>query len=99
MRKALALIPLIACLTACPKPIEIGPLPPPAERFVCLPLPQPPVLSALVASEANGVMVYRKDAVDARDGQIARYIVDVRGAWFDCSNAVQWHKDYWTGNE
>jgi len=42
---------------------------------------------------------YLKADVDARDGEIARYIVNVRGAWADCSIQLGRVRDYVEGVE
>lgn len=88
-------------LTACHgEPIKVNAPPPPQERLVCDPLPTPPDLSPLVAfTTPDGVPAYRKADVDARDAQIAPYVVQMRSAWFSCSSQLQWNADYWKGNE
>ena len=92
----MALTLLTPFLMACPKPIEVGKPAPPQSRLVCEPLPEKPVLTPLVPFEAsNGALVYYKADVDARDAQIAPYVVDVEGAWFSCSNQLAWNRDYW----
>jgi len=98
MQKYLALILLTPFLTACPKPIEVGRPAPPRDRLVCKEAPDKPILSPLqpiVAS--NGATVYPKADVDARDAQIAEYIVNYRGAWFDCKSQLAWVNDYFDG--
>lgn len=93
---------LAACsaLTACGEPIEVGAPPPPAERLVCEEMPAAPDLEPLEAiSGPNGATVYRKAETDARDAQIARYIVALRGAWFSCSSQLKWNRDYHAGNQ
>lgn len=95
----------IACfsvlLTAChSERLEINPPSPPADYMVCAELPVAPDLRPLEAiTLPDGRVVYLKADVDARDGPIARYIVAVRGAWFDCSNAVQRVRDYYEAAE
>lgn len=95
MHKIVAVTLLMLSCAAC-KTIDLGKEPPPAERLVCAPLPEAPDLSPLQAFQtADGVMVYHKAEVDARDVPIALYVVDLRGAYFSCSNQVGWHRDYW----
>jgi hypothetical protein len=95
MRKLAVTILLTPFLAACEIPIDLGRLPPPPEKMVCRALPDTPTISPLQAIPVDGVLVYKKADVDARDGVIAGWIVNVTGAWFDCSNTVGWHKDYW----
>ena len=93
--KTLAFVPLCAVM-ACRQPIEVGRRAPPPERLVCKQLPDTPDLSPLESvSMPDGVVYYRKADVDARDGSIARYIVELRGAHFDCRSQLQWNQDYW----
>lgn len=97
MQKYLALILLTPFLTACPKPIEVGRPAPPPERLVCKEAPAKPILSPIQPIEAsNGALVYSKPEVDRRDAQIAEYIVNYRGAWFDCKSQLGWVQDYFT---
>lgn len=94
--KLALLAPITFSLWACPGDIKLGPLPPPPERLVCQEMPEKPDLRPLEAfSLPDGTLAYRKADVDARDGKIARYIVAMRGAYFDCRNAVDWNRDYW----
>lgn len=94
---------LILCMlgaTACGPKAELGPLPPPAERLTCKELPQKPDLKPLEAfALPDGTLAYRKADVDTRDGAIARYIVAMHGAYFDCRRTVEWHKDYYEAVE
>lgn len=94
-------IPLFLCmfaLAACGPKVELGPLPPPDDRLTCAPLPVKPDLTPLEAIKLpDGTLVYRKADVDGRDGAIARYIVALNGAYFDCRRAVDWNRDYWQG--
>ena len=85
-------------LTACGEPIKLNPPPPPADYMVCESLPEKPELQPLKAITLDdGRVVYLKSGVDARDGKIARFIVDVRGAWFSCSNQLAKMLDYYEG--
>ena len=87
-------------LAACGEPVRVGPLPPPPERLVCQEMPAKPDLAPLEPfALPDGTLAYRKADVDARDGHIARYIVAMRGAYFDCRNAVDWNRDYWSENQ
>jgi hypothetical protein len=94
---ALAATLLIAfSLTSCHEIIEVGTPPPPQSYMVCEQLPDTPSLEPLQAFEAsNGALVYYKADVDARDAQIAPYVVELRGAWFSCSNQLQRVSDYY----
>lgn len=91
---------LITCssllLASCAPNINTGrPLPPP-ERFICDALPERPDLPALQPFVTDkGVRVYSKAEVDARDANIAQYIIDVRGAWFSCSQGLKWLDRYY----
>lgn len=97
MLRALALIPLTLCLAACPKPIELNPPAPPADKLVCAQLPSPPAVEPLEAFQAsNGALVYPKAAVDARDSKIARWIVSVRGSYFSCASNLEWVRSYYS---
>jgi hypothetical protein len=88
-------------LAACTsEPIKVGTPPPPASYLVCDALPVKPDLTPLQAiTLADGRVVYLKSAVDERDGSIARYIVEVRGAWFSCSNQLARVRDYYEAAE
>lgn len=75
--------------------INVGTPPPPGEWLVCEGLPLSPDLKPLKPYRlADGRMVYLKSEVDARDAQIAPYVVALRGAWFSCSNNVGRVRDY-----
>lgn len=43
----------------------------------------------------EGALVYLKSDVDARDATVARFLVNIRGAWFDCANQLQKVADYY----
>ena len=88
---------MLFLLTNCGgETIKVGLPPPPADYFSCQELPATPQLEGLQAIEAsNGALVYPKPQTDARDADIARYIVSLREAWFDCSNALQRVQDYY----
>ena len=89
---------LMLSLAAC-KTIDLGKEPPPAERLVCDPLPTAPDVTPLrVYRMPDGTEFYFKAEVDARDAKIAPYIVQMRGAWFSCSNQLEWNRDYWNTN-
>jgi hypothetical protein len=90
-----------AALTACTgEVIEVGTPPPPQEYLTCQEMPTAPDISALEAIQAsNGALVYSKPETDARDAQIARYIVELRGAWFDCANQLGRVSDYYQEQE
>ena len=63
---------------------------------MCDALPAKPNLDPLTAFKlTDGTEVYLKSDVDARDAKIAPYIIEVRGAWFSCSNQLGWNRDYW----
>ena len=99
MRLMLFFSPLL--LTACGgETITVNAPPPPAEYLTCSALPDTPDLSPLTTFEAsNGAMVYYKAETNERDTAIARYIVALRGAWFDCSNQLGRVRDYVDGTE
>lgn len=96
--KRLAFLATLA-LTACGEPIKVGLPPPPADWLVCEPLPVAPDLSPLKAfTLPDGSRAYLKADVDTRDSAIARYVVQVRGAWFDCSNNLAKVRGYHKGD-
>lgn len=81
--------------TACHKPIEVGLPPPPADWMVCEKLPAKPDLKPLVPFVlSDGRTVYLVDDVNARDSHIARYVLAVEGAWFDCANNLEKVRGY-----
>lgn len=92
---------LCASLTACGgETITVNAPPPPASYLICDTLPEPPDISPLTPIVAsNGTKVYLADEVNARDSKIARWIVDVRGAWFSCKNNLQRVSDYYESQE
>lgn len=64
--------------------------------MVCAGLPAVPKIEPLTAFVAgDGIIAYNKPQVDERDVTIARWIVDVRGAWFSCSNQLERVRDYY----
>lgn len=80
-----------ALLTACPAPVRIAK--PPADKMSCASLPVAPKLTPLDWAKVQTVE-QAKALVFAREGEIAEYIVQLRGAWFSCSSVVGWHRDY-----
>lgn len=89
-----------ACMACGGEKIEVGTPPPPASYLICDTLPDVPDISPLTPITAsNGTRVYLKAEVDARDSLIARWIVDVRGAWFSCSNQIAKVRDYYEAAE
>jgi hypothetical protein len=90
----------IAALSACARnPIDRRPAPlPPREWMVCEKLPVAPDLEPLVPFQlSDGRTVYLVDDVNARDAQIASYVVAVRGAWFSCANNLEKVRGYYGG--
>ena len=85
--------PLFAllALSACGgEPIKVNAPPPPAEWLRCEAEPERPMLAPL-----NGIAgTYAKPEVDARDSLIARYILALRAAHFDCANQLGKVRDY-----
>lgn len=97
-------IPAFLCtliLTACGgETITVNTPPPPNEYLVCAELPDPPDISPLTPIVAsNGTKVYLKAEVDTRDGEIARWLIAVRGAWFSCANNLAKVRDYYEAAE
>lgn len=91
---------LIACsslaLVGCGEPIKVNAPPPPTEWLKCAPMPETPALDPLTAYRAaDNSLIYRKGNVDGRDSVIARYIVALRAAHFECANALQKVRDYY----
>jgi hypothetical protein len=80
-----------ALLTACPTPIRIAK--PPADKLQCAPLPDAPRLTPLDWANVTSIEEARA-LVFRREGEVADYIVRLRGAWFSCSSTVAWHRDY-----
>jgi hypothetical protein len=72
--------------------------PPPRDYMVCAKLPERPDLKPLEAITLDdGRVVYLKAETDARDAQVARYLVAVRDSWFSCSNQLGKVADYYKG--
>ena len=88
-------------LAACGgETINVGTPPPPASYLVCDALPEAPDLDPLQAiTLADGAKVYAKPQVDTRDSAIARWIVELRGAWFSCHNQLAKVRDYYEAAE
>lgn len=87
-------------LTACGEPIKVGLPPPPAEWMQCEALPVAPDLKPLERiTLPDGRMVYLMTDVNARDARIARYIVQVRGAHFECWNNAAKVRQYHEGGK
>jgi hypothetical protein len=86
-------------LSACAgETITVNAPPPPREWMVCEKLPVAPDLKPLVAFQlSDGRTVYLVDDVNARDAQIARYIINIRGAYFSCSNNLEKVRGYHGG--
>lgn len=78
-------------LTACPGPVRIAK--PPAERLTCAELPAAPKLTPLDWATLQTVD-QAKALVFKREGEVAEYVVQLRGAWFSCSSTIAWHRDY-----
>ena len=94
MKRLLILAPF--ALTACSEPIRVNAPPPPQDWMVCQKLPVAPDLKPLTPFQlSDGRTVYLKADVDDRDSQIARYIVQVRGAWFGCWSNLKKIDDYY----
>lgn len=82
-------------LASCGEPVEVGLPPPPREWLSCKEMPVAPVLEPLERiTLPDGRVVYLARETNARDAEIARYIVDLRGAWFDCHNQLAKVKGY-----
>ncbi|MEM9085288.1 MAG: hypothetical protein AAGB23_05145 [Pseudomonadota bacterium] len=59
-------------------------------------MPAVPAIQALQPIMMDeGALVYLKSDVDARDATVARFLVNIRGAWFDCANQLQKVADYY----
>lgn len=83
-------------LAACHQPIKVNPPPPPAEWMQCDKLTARPDLRPLEAiTMPDGRRVYLKADVDARDGQIARYVVAVEGNWYSCASQLGKVREYY----
>ena len=101
MTKTLWTLCSISLLTACGgETITVNAPPPPASYLICDTLPEPPDISPLTPIVAsNGTKVYLKAEVDTRDGEIARWLIAVRGAWFSCANQLAKVRDYYEAAE
>ncbi len=88
-------------LAACGQPdIVVSAPPPPAEWLVCAPEPDRPSLFPLAPlTLPNGAEAYDKGQTDARDSAIARYILDLRAAHFDCRNRLGQVRDFYAAQE
>ena len=85
-------------LAACGEPIEVGLPPPPREWLSCKEMPLAPDLKPLERiTLPDGRVVYLARETNDRDAEIARYIVDLRGAWFDCHNQLAKVRGYFKG--
>jgi hypothetical protein len=65
--------------------------------MVCAALPTPPAIEGLVAYQVGEGLAYDKGQVDARDAKLARWIVSLRDAWFECSTNLAWVRQYYAG--
>lgn len=96
MLRLLAPILLTLSFSACSPSATIGKAPPPEDKLVCVEEPVKPDLKPLtVIKTADGTLVYLKTEVDQRDLYIANYIVEYRGAYYNCKSQLQWNKDYY----
>lgn len=66
---------------------------PPADKLTCAEIPADPKLTPLDWAKVQSVEE-AKALVFRREGEVADYIVALRGAWFSCRSTVQWHADY-----
>lgn len=101
MKRTLSTLCLAASLTACHgEPIQVGAPQPPREYLTCADAPPVPDLEPLAAiALPNGMKAYDKGQTDTRDSVIARYILDLRAARFDCANQLGRVRDYVEGVE
>lgn len=92
---------LIACsslaLAGCAgETITLNAPPPPVEWMQCAELPVAPDLSPLERiTLPDGRVGYIVAQTNARDAQIARYIVAIRGAHFECWNNLAKVRGYY----
>jgi len=90
------IIASLFALTACGQPIKVNAPPPPADWLVCNALPAKPDLKPLpVFTMPDGVEVYLKADVDERDKHTSRYIIAIRGVWFECWNNAAKTRGYY----
>ena len=87
------IIASLFALTACGQPIKVNAPAPPAEWLSCQPAPETPTLAPLAPVAGT----YAKPDVDARDSVIARYLLALRAAHFDCENALAKVRGYYGG--
>lgn len=102
MSKKAAFLYMTLTLTACnqPQPIKLNPPPPPQSWLVCEPAPVKPEVTPLAPVPlSDGTVVYLKRDTDARDAEIARYILRSRQAWFDCHNQLGKVREYFAEQE
>lgn len=96
---------LTACLTSlallagCTQErITVNPPPPPERYLTCATAPASPDITPLEAfALPSGIMAYPKAETDARDSLIARDVVALRQAHFDCANQLGRVRDYVNG--
>lgn len=103
MRPAIALAPLMLCLTSCgdePHPGRVVPLTPDAAKLAACPRdwPAAPALAPLSSFKLpDGREVVLLDTVLERDRTVATYIIKGRGAWYACKSAVAYTEDWAAG--
>ncbi len=93
MTRTLLTLSLAVSLAGCGEPIRVNAPPPPQEWLQCAPAPDMPNVTPLAPVAGT----YAKPEVDARDSLIARYIMALRAAHFDCSNQLGKVRDYYAG--
>lgn len=90
----------IPFLAACQTPIKVGAPPPPSEFLTCQEEPEKPVFKPLeVHTGPMGGLFYKVADVDARDAQIAPYVLLLRGSWFSCYNDVEAIREYYEAQD
>ncbi len=80
-------------LTACGDPVKVNLPPPPAEWLTCEDAPERPALAPLTPNGGT----YNKPEVDARDSAIARYLLALKAAHYDCADKLQRVRGYFGG--
>lgn len=94
MPKTIILALLTLFLISCGQK-SITPVKPPADKLVCAAMPQNPKLTPLDWGKVKTVDE-AKSLVFKREGEVADYIVLLRGAWYSCSSTVAWHNDFFS---
>lgn len=93
-------------LTGCSTNYTVKPLPTPPERMACEAAgprpkiaPEPQINWAKIVSIAEAEAAHGRvlTAIHAREGVVAKYLLDVEGRLFVCATNMQWRRTYEAG--